>query len=89
MKYYLNGNTISKVKTALQRLGGEVKKIEKDMKTIGVEELAILLHRKPKTLMQDIHRRPDSLPPRLIIPCSKRVLWLEQDVLAWINNCRA
>lgn len=64
-------------------------KLEKDIKTVGVEELAVLLHRDPKTLMRDIHRRPDSLPPRLIIPQSRRVLWLEQDVREWLNDCRS
>ena len=66
-----------------------MKKIEKDIKTMGVEDLAPLLHRDPKTLMRDIHRRPDSLPPRLIIPGSKRVIWLEQDVREWLNGCRS
>jgi predicted DNA-binding transcriptional regulator AlpA len=65
-----------------------MKKLEKEIKTMGVEDLAPLLHRGPKTLMRDIHRRPGSLPPRLIIPGSKRVLWLEQDVREWFNDCR-
>jgi hypothetical protein len=63
-------------------------KVDIELKTMTIEDLAPLLHRSPKTLMRDIHRRPDSLPPRLIIPHSKRILWLEQDVKAWLNDCR-
>jgi hypothetical protein len=64
-------------------------KIDIELKTMTVKDLAPLLHRDPKTLMRDLNRRPNSLPPRLFIPNSKRVLWLEQDVKAWLNDCRS
>jgi hypothetical protein len=63
-------------------------KLDIELKTMTIEDLAPLLHRDPKTLMRDVHLRPDSLPPHLIIPHSKRILWLEQDVRAWLNDCR-
>ena len=64
------------------------KKSDIVLKIMTIEDLSPLLHRSPKTIIRDIHRRPESLPPRLIIPNSKRILWLEQDVKEWFNKCR-
>lgn len=58
------------------------------LKTLTIEDLAPLLHRNVETLRRDINRRPESLPPRLRIPSSKRLLWLEQDVAEWLRKCR-
>jgi hypothetical protein len=55
---------------------------------MGPEELAPLLRRTVDTIKTDARRRPESLPPRLQIPGSKRLVWLEQDVVDWINRCR-
>lgn len=58
------------------------------LRTLTVEDLAPLLHRSVETLRRDVNRRPESLPPRLRIPGSKRLLWLEQDVAEWLRKCR-
>lgn len=58
------------------------------MKTLGVDEIAALLHKTPRTVREDARRRPHSLPPRLRIPGSDRMLWLESDVAEWIESCR-
>ncbi len=58
------------------------------MKTLTPEDLAPLLGRAVSTIKTDVRRRPDSLPPRLRIPGSNRVLWLEEDVRKWIDRCR-
>lgn len=58
------------------------------VKILSIEQLAPLLQREVRTLKADVSRRPDSLPPRLRIPLSNKLLWLEADVLAWLNSCR-
>lgn len=58
------------------------------VKIIGPDELAAILHRKVTTLKVDCCRKPDSLPPRLRIPGSKKMLWLESDVIVWLENLR-
>lgn len=58
------------------------------MRTLEIGDIAKLVHKTPRTVREDIHRRPHSLPPRLIIPGSAKILWLESDVQEWINKCR-
>ena len=55
---------------------------------VGPEYLSPLLHRTVETIRTDIRRRPESLPPRLVIPGSHRLLWVESDVLAWLEGLR-
>jgi predicted DNA-binding transcriptional regulator AlpA len=57
-------------------------------KTLGPRELATILHRAVETVKTDSRRRPETLPPRLKIPGSNRLLWLESDVEAWLQSCR-
>jgi hypothetical protein len=59
-----------------------------DVKVLSAEQLAPIVQRKVCTIKVDAHRRPDSLPPRLRIPQSTKLLWLESDVLRWLNDCR-
>ena len=60
-----------------------------DVRVLGVEDLAKLLHRTVETVKTDIRRKPESLPPRLRVPNTKRLLWLESDVIAWVEKLRA
>ena len=60
----------------------------KEAKLVGVEFIAELIHKTPATVRVDLARRPKSLPPRLIIPNSRKLLWLESDVIAWIDDLR-
>lgn len=55
---------------------------------VGPEYLADLLQRTVKTIRTDASRRPESLPPRLVIPGTARLMWVEEDVLAWLNSFR-
>lgn len=59
-----------------------------EIKVVGPEYLVPLIHRALATIKVDIRRRPESLPPRLLIPGSTKILWLESDVLAWLDGCR-
>lgn len=58
------------------------------MKTLGVQQISELLHKSINTIYMDVNRRPNSLPPRLIIPGSAKLLWLESDVRDWLEKCR-
>ena len=58
------------------------------VETLGVADLSRILRRTPRTITNDLHRRPESLPPRLRIPGSRRLLWLRRDVDAWLEAAR-
>jgi hypothetical protein len=58
------------------------------IKTMGVEELSTLLRRAVETIRSDARRRPETLPPRIVIPGTSKLLWLEEDVLTWIKEHR-
>jgi len=58
------------------------------LRTLTVEELSMLIGRKATTIRTDLSRKPESLPPRLRIPGSNKLLWLEDDVRAWLEQCR-
>jgi hypothetical protein len=55
---------------------------------VGPEYLVPLIHRTVATIKVDARRRPESLPPRLKIPGSSKLLWLESDVMEWLQSCR-
>lgn len=56
--------------------------------TIGVEELASLIRRAVPSIKSDLIRKPESLPPRVKMPGSKKLLWLKTDVIEWLHQCR-
>ncbi len=58
------------------------------LKTLGVKDIATMLHKTVETVQEDARRRPQCLPPRLVIPDSKKLLWIESDVIAWLDKCR-
>lgn len=59
------------------------------LKTLGPDELAQVLRRSASTIKADASRRPQTLPPRLKIPGNRTLLWLETDVLEWLEAHRA
>jgi len=58
------------------------------IKMLKAEDLAPLLGRAVSTIKTDVRRRPETLPPRLKIPGSNRLVWVEADVIEWINEQR-
>lgn len=58
------------------------------LKTLTVSDLAALLGRSVATLKSDVSRRPETLPPRLVVPGTKAVMWLEADVQEWLESLR-
>ncbi len=55
-------------------------------KTVGLEEMAAIVGRKVSTVRGDVTRRPESLPPRLMIPNSRLVRWRLVDVERWLAD---
>lgn len=54
---------------------------------IGPVELAARVCKSVLTVRKDVHRRPDTLPPRTILPGDARSLrWRESDVDAWLAS---
>ena len=49
-----------------------------------VEDLARVLRRSVSTIRSDVTRRPETLPPRVLVPGGRRVLWRAEDVEAWV-----
>jgi len=58
------------------------------IKTIGVDGLSKILLRAGSSIRADVCRKPESLPPRIKMPSSSRLLWLESDVLEWLESNR-
>jgi predicted DNA-binding transcriptional regulator AlpA len=58
------------------------------MQTLTINDLAQILNRSPATIATEVTKHPNKLPPRLKLPGSRRVLWLQEDVEHWINEHR-
>jgi len=60
--------------------------MREELKLLGVEDLATILRRSPKTVRSDVTRRPETLPPRVRVPGGRKVLWRAQDVETWLAD---
>lgn len=49
-------------------------------------QLAEILHKSESTIRSDVHRAPERLPPRVIMPNGKKLLWLRSSVEAWLQT---
>jgi len=56
------------------------------LRTLNSTELAALLCLSPLSIHSTLVRRPDRLPPPIRVPGSSRLVWLEADVLAWLES---
>lgn len=56
-----------------------------DMATIDASELGKLIGRSTKTIKIDVSRRPETLPPRFIVPGTRKVMWRVVDVREWMQ----
>lgn len=54
--------------------------------TLGVSELAELLHKSEKTIKKDSSVAPWRLPPRVRIPGSRKCVWLRSTVVDWLQK---
>lgn len=57
-----------------------------DQQTIDASYLGKLIGRSTKSIRVDVTRRPDTLPPRFIIPGTRKVLWRVKDVRDWMDG---
>ena len=57
-----------------------------DHRLIGIDELSLMLDRSTNTLRVDSTRRPETLPPRVKLPGSRRILFKIGDVRKWIDD---
>jgi hypothetical protein len=51
---------------------------------IGIQELALRLHRAEATVRTQVTREPGKLPPRFFIPGSNQVVWMLSVVCDWM-----
>ena len=56
---------------------------------VGPEYLVPILHLPVDTIKVYARSRPESLPPRWQPPGIRKLLWLESDVLDWIQSFSA
>jgi predicted DNA-binding transcriptional regulator AlpA len=54
--------------------------------TMGTAEMAVLLHKSERTIKKDVSVAPWTLPPRVRIPGSRRVMWLRSTVYDWLKK---
>lgn len=52
-------------------------------------QLAVILHKSEATVRSDVHRAPERLPPRVIMPNSHKLLWLRSSVESWLLQHQA
>ena len=48
------------------------------------KQLGAILHKSEATVRSDVHRAPERLPPRIVMPNSHKLLWLRSTVEAWL-----
>ena len=56
------------------------------LQTIGPEELGKIIGRSTKSIQVDATRRPETLPPRFVIPGTRKVRWRICDVKDWMDG---
>lgn len=54
--------------------------------TLDIPGLALLLHTTPSALRSRLCRNPETLPPAIRIPGSRRPIWLVDDVVVWLKG---
>ena len=51
---------------------------------LELDELATILGRSPRTIRNDLRRRPQAVPPRVLLPGSRLLRWRTEDVRRWL-----
>jgi len=51
---------------------------------LDLPELASLLGRSSETIRKDLRRRPEAVPPRLLLPGTRLLRWRLVDVTTWL-----
>lgn len=53
------------------------------LRLLTVHDLALILCRSAATILSDLTRAPERVPPRCLLPGHNRNLWRPEDVQAW------
>lgn len=56
------------------------------MKTIGTARLGELMGLSPFSVHSALSRRPDRFPPPIRVPGSNKLIWDEDEVIAWLKQ---
>ena len=56
------------------------------IRTLSIEEVGGLIGKAPRTVREDMRRRPNTLPPFVALPGSKKQVFLEATVLEWLTQ---
>lgn len=59
-----------------------------EIEIVGPEYIAKLLGVSVSTIKIDVSRKPESLPPRLVIPGRRALRWVKADVAMWLDSFR-
>ena len=51
---------------------------------LTLDDLAVRLGRAANTIQKDMRRKPEAVPPRLILPSTRQLRWRACDVDAWL-----
>ncbi len=57
-----------------------------DLKLLTAEDLGQLLGRSVRRIKMDVSARPETLPPRFIVPGVKSPRWRQEDVRKWMQD---
>ncbi len=60
-----------------------------DLQLIDASSLGKLIGRSTKSIKIDANRRPETLPPRFVIPGTRKVQWRVADVRRWMEALAA
>jgi hypothetical protein len=52
---------------------------------LDLEDMALILNKTVITIRSDSSRAPHRLPPRVMLPSSKKLLWRRETVLSWLK----
>ncbi len=59
-----------------------------EFNVVGPEYLSPILHLPVATIKTYSRQYPERLPPRFRPPGIKKLLWIESDVITWMNSFR-
>jgi len=57
--------------------------MENESMMLDINQLSVEIYLSVKTIRSVLTNNPKSLPPRLIIPGQKKLLWLREDVVSF------
>jgi predicted DNA-binding transcriptional regulator AlpA len=56
------------------------------MNLLNIHEIAAIMQRSVETVRKDLHRNPQAVPPRVILPGTRLLRWRAEDVADWLQQ---